>query len=382
MGARRSETPPSHDTYMTTPPSPPTPAGTTWGDYPIVNGNKNDANAKRESPKDGSSDMTGGSDKTPVSLLGTKDTPADCKRGSGQSVNMDTPSSTGTHPTPQLDGFLRTCTTLTSNQFTSPKTRKVAGSPPSKRQSKSHKQQKQSTKQLFLDFGQHSFGRQTICSICGMLRVHGMAEDDAQHAKICKEYKEGVTCFGWKNERRVATYERDDRILEVRPEDAPQHRKKIAEVKTIVDAELGFARRSHEEAESAVPHMTSYIYISKKRVVGLLMVKRIRRAYELLLSKEGIRDKQNVNADDNNASSISRSLEPSKALLGIHQIWVHNSQRARGIASKLVTAARDHAIFGMMIPLELVAFSSPTDEGLRFAKRYLGSERPLIYDIQ
>ena len=184
--ARRSETPPSHDTYMTTPPSPPTPAGTTWGDYPIVNGNKNDANAKRESPKDGSSDMTGGSDKTPVSLLGTKDTPADCKRGSGQSVNMDTPSSTGTHPTPQLDGFLRTCTTLTSNQFTSPKTRKVAGSPPSKRQSKSHKQQKQSTKQLFLDFGQHSFGRQTICSICGMLRVHGMAEDDAQHAKICK----------------------------------------------------------------------------------------------------------------------------------------------------------------------------------------------------
>ena len=82
-----------------------------------------------------------------------------------------------------------------------------------------------------------------------------------------------------------------------------------------------------------------------------------------------------------NAASISRSLKPSKALLGVHQIWVHNSHRQKGIASKLVTAARDHLIFGMLVPYELVAFSSPTEEGLRFAKSYIDSERPLIYDI-
>ena len=74
-------------------------------------------------------------------------------------------------------------------------------------------------------------------------------------------------------------------------------------------------------------------------------------------------------------------MKPAKALLGVHQIWVHKSHRHRGIASKLVTAARDHLIFGMMVPLELVAFRSPTDEGLRFAKSYVGSDRPLIYDI-
>ena len=131
------------------------------------------------------------------------------------------------------------------------------------------------------------------------------------------------------------------------------------------------------QAETTRTIMTFYIYISKKRVVGLLMVKRIQQDYELLSSKEG---DDNTNSNDN-SSSISRSLKPSKALLGIHQIWVHNSHRSRGIASKLVTAARDHLIFGMMVPLELVAFSSPTDEGLRFAKSYIGSERPLIYDI-
>ena len=113
----------------------------------------------------------------------------------------------------------------------------------------------------------------------------------------------------------------------------------------------------------------------KKRIVGLLLVKRIQRAYELLPSKEA------HETNNRNSSCISRSLNPSKALLGVHQIWVHKSHRHRGIASRLVTAARDHLIFGMCVPLELVAFSSPTDEGLRFAMTYVGSDRPLIYDI-
>lgn len=207
-----------------------------------------------------------------------------------------------------------------------------------------------------------------------MLRVLGLEEDDAQHAKVCKAYKEGVTCLGWKNERSVATFGKDDRILEVRPDDAQQHLNKVVEVKKIVDKELGFANRSRENTSVTGTGKTTYMFISKKRVVGLLVVKRIQRAYELL--QAGVTDDNNVE------NSISRSLKPSKALLGVDQIWVHKAHRHRGIASKLVTAARDHLIFGMVVPLELVAFSSPTDAGLRFAKGYTGSERPLIYDIQ
>ena len=214
-----------------------------------------------------------------------------------------------------------------------------------------------------------------------MLRVHGLDEDAQQHDKICKDYKEGVSCMGWKNERSVVTFGKHDRILEVRPDDAQQHKRKVVEVKKIVDIELGFASSStssnridEDENDNDDASMTSYMYISKKRVVGLLMVKRIQRAYELLPpNKEEEESKGN--------SSISRSLKPSKALLGVHQIWVHKSHRQRGIASKLVTAARDHLIFGMMVPLELVAFSSPTDEGLVFAKGYTASDTPLIYDI-
>lgn len=289
-----------------------------------------------------------------------------------------TPSTTTTFAVPQSNNFFRRYYATSSKK--SPRTKKIKDQntlfSKTDNTNKPTKKLVDQSNQLFLDFGQNSFGKQTICNICGMLRVHGLDEDDAQHAKICKEYKEGVTCLGWKNERQVGTLGKDDRILEVRPEDAQQHRNKVLEVKTIVDKELGFARRNIDDPSSAEDEMTCYMCISKKRVVGLVMVKRVQRAYELLPSEEG--DGANNNGG---TSSISRSLKPSKALLGVHQIWVHRLHRHRGIASKLVTAARDHLIFGMVVPLELVAFSSPTDEGLRFAKSYVGSERPLIYDI-
>ena len=228
--------------------------------------------------------------------------------------------------------------------------------------------------------------------------MHGLDEDDIQHDKICKDYQEGVVHLGWKNERMVVSFgNTDDRILEVRSDDPLLHRNKVVEVQAIVNKELGFARRKNDDIDNTasfgsggiagdVDMTTCYLYISKKRVVGFMMVKRIQRAYELLppgnkeTSHYNDKDKKG-NGKDNSSLSISRSLKPSRALLGIHQIWVHKLHRHCGIASKLVSAARDYLIFGMSVPIELIAFSSPTEEGLRFAKSYVGSDRPLIYDI-
>lgn len=356
-GAGQSETPPSNDAciMITTPPSPPTPDA--WMDR-LIDRKENKPNYTKLNPTC-SYDGTFQNDSRRRQKV---------KKGTPAPATACAPSSS--FAMPQSNDFFRNYSASASS-----KTRKTDQNTVC---SKPNKKQRQFTNQLFLDFGQNSFGRQSICNICGMLRVHGMEEDDAQHAKICKEYREGVSCLGWKNERRVATFGRGDRILEVRSEDALQHHRKVLEVKAIVDRELGFASRKNEDPARAVASMTSYMYVSKKRVAGLLMVKRIQRAYKLLPSKEGDGGSNN---NDNSSTSISRSLKSSKALLGVHQIWVHNSHRSKGIASKLVTAARDHLIFGMMVPLELVAFSSPTDEGLRFAKRYTGLERPLIYDI-
>ena len=269
--------------------------------------------------------------------------------------------------------------------FGKPKVRRPASSDGQRQDAckPANKKQKQSN-QLFLDFGQKSFGRQSVCGECGMLFMESSEEDVKQHDAVCRDYKEGVACLGWKNERSVSTVGTDERILEIRPGDAPSHWRKVEQVKAIVDKSMGFAQSSRaKEEEEEGAGMTCYLYIAKRRVVGLLAVKRIHRAYRLHEPPGTNRLEENRTTTGNKRGDdgISRSLNSTKAILGVHQIWSHGSHRGRGIASRLVTAARDNLVFGMMVPAELVAFSSPTDEGLRFAKRYVGTDRPLIYDI-
>jgi N-acetyltransferase len=370
-------TPPSNDSDVTTPRSPPTPDNDKWMDIVIDKAMIDVTNRKRSHPynmeslsrpKETHSVRDSSKIQNDQAIISPQQRQDHLNMGTP--ATSDTPSTTASSDPRQSHNFFRKYapSTMSSIKFS----KNIL---PSKT-FKSAKKQKPSN-QLFLDFGQNSFGKQTICDICGMLRVHGLDEDDAQHAKICEDYKQGVPCLGWKNERMVGSFGKDDRIVEVRSDDAQQHVGKVLEVKDIVDKELGFANRQNGDSSSShLDNMTCYMYISKKRVVGLLLVKRIQRGYEFLLSK------QSDKTTRDNSSSISRSLKPSKALLGIHQIWVHKSHRHRGIASHLVTAARDHLIFGMVVPVELIAFSSPTEEGLKFAQSYVGSERPLIYDIR
>ena len=82
---------------------------------------------------------------------------------------------------------------------------------------------------------------------------------------------------------------------------------------------------------------------------------------------------------------VTRSTQPSKAVLGIYQIWVHDKHRRRGIASTLVDVARKHIYYGYSaIPVDQIAFSSPTESGLAFAKlynrRHQNNHEVLVYD--
>lgn len=238
---------------------------------------------------------------------------------------------------------------------------------------KTTKQRKQA--QLYLDLGQKSFASHKICPICSSLIVHGTQEDQQNHINICKSYKEGVPCLGFKKERCVVRFG-DERIIEVRGDDSPG-KKKVEEVKRIVDGELGFASSTSNNIEHLVgkfdglQELTSYLYISKKRIVGLLLVKRINKAYELL--HETI---------DGVIRSVSRATTPHPSILGIHQIWVHSIHRQKGIATKLLECARGSFMFGMVIPIEKMAFSSPTEDGILLAKRYVGeNEKIWVYDI-
>ena len=141
-------------------------------------------------------------------------------------------------------------------------------------------------------------------------------------------------------------------ISQIRPTDPPALKRKFSKVQAIVDKELDFC------AGKDTPR-TGYLYIRNRRVVGMLLAEPIRRAHPL----------QNSNQST-----------PRKAALGVYQLWVHANFRQQKIASQLVTTAREKMVFGWVVPVAEVAFSSPTQAGMAFAQRYTQGSEVLVYD--
>jgi N-acetyltransferase len=303
-----------------------------------------------------------------------------------------------------------------------------------------HRQQ-----QLYLDFGQASFGSRSICPICHTLVVHGITEDEIQHNKICKEFQlgVGVPLTLMKNFRMVPNSssghlrnnnnDREGCIVEVRPTDCLTWRRKVMQVQNIVEQELGFVRgggvlsrsdgsleigkrkkepmgTSNSRKDYEIAHDTDnddggvggssrfslgnktiYLYIINQRVVGFCSVEVISQAFEMYLHfNKSMEPSTTAHTKYNNKNmengycdggTITRSMKPSKAILGVHQLWCHKLHRQKGIASQLVDAARLKCIFGMTVPACKVAFSSPTWDGARFAKKYSHPHVPLVYEL-
>ena len=245
--------------------------------------------------------------------------------------------------------------------------------------------------QLYLDFGQTSFGSRTLCPICNTLYVHGVEEDELNHVRICNDYKLGVS-FRFEKNVRVTCHDRiqsqeihgeiykSSFVVEVRPSDGLRLRRKVLEVKQIVDKELGFvpiggSEDGDDHNFKSLEKKTAFLYVSQKRVIGFCTVELILQAFRF---KSGAKS----SVSDNSTGDLTRhrSLEPSPATMGVHQIWCHGAHRKKGVAKKLLDTARSKVVYGSTIEIEEVAFSSPTGDGLAFAKKYTGIIEPLIYD--
>jgi len=209
---------------------------------------------------------------------------------------------------------------------------------------------------MFLDLGQRDFAKPFQCKQCGMLFVHGVKEDAKQHSKICSEYRDGVK-FSFTSPR-VVYQDKQSRasIVEILPTDSHQARQYVQRVRKIVNAELGFVASSEHRNELSPSDKTCYLYVMNKRVLGMTTCHLISEGHVL------------------DASLQTRSNESRKTLVGIHQLWVHSKHRQRGIAGMLIDTVRKHAVFGMFIPPTKLSFSSPTEAGARFARRYLAKQ--------
>lgn len=67
--------------------------------------------------------------------------------------------------------------------------------------------------------------------------------------------------------------------------------------------------------------------------------------------------------------------------MGINRLWVHRCLRRKGIGALLLDHARAYFTGSEMVPREKVAFSSPTESGLAFAKSYVPDGKVLLYAL-
>jgi hypothetical protein len=232
------------------------------------------------------------------------------------------------------------------------------------------KHSKKTLKQVYMDCGQSKFG-QILCDVCGMLYTPGLKEDDKQHNRLCQSFQKGIPCpnvnaIGKVVERSTKSKIQYTIILwkgatkNGNSSKAPSQWPMLAQ---MISKDLGM-----DEA-TALQHLKEQmilLYVGK--VCGRVVNSNISKGRDNIL---GVATVQFISQAFSMSSLYDRSLTPSRAILGIGILWTHHSVRHRGIATILVNAARDHAVFGMRVEKTMVAFSSPTQAGYDFARDYL-----------
>lgn len=236
----------------------------------------------------------------------------------------------------------------------------------------SDKLKPQKKEQTYIDIGQKDFGHIT-CSTCGMVYTKSQEDDEAQHARYHQKIVQKLKFNGWKKERVLQEYH-DGRIILIKSSDHHLHLKKLAEVKDIVDSELGFLKCQDLHPKN---EQQAFLFISSsKKVVGCAIALPIQKAYPVIISEDA---KVEEVAQGVPTLSWCCSTNPVSAMCGISRIWVFSQNRCQGIATRLVDCIRHNFLYGCVIGKHKIAFSDPTPNGRVFAEKYTGQKEILVF---
>ncbi|VDM64063.1 unnamed protein product [Angiostrongylus costaricensis] len=70
-------------------------------------------------------------------------------------------------------------------------------------------------------------------------------------------------------------------------------------------------------------------------------------------------------------SSTGELISDGNPIIGVNRLWTHPTARMKGIAREILDIARKWCFTGIFVPRHRVAFSDPSDDGKRFAERYM-----------
>lgn len=217
--------------------------------------------------------------------------------------------------------------------------------------------------QYQIDAGQKQYGAQQ-CSGCGLLYSVHEPEEEMIHANYHASLH--ILRFpGWNNEPvvgHVPEWDVSGRILAISMTDGQHKLRKVQEVLSVVDGELGFGEPCQLVLGSVV-----YLAIARRMVLGVCVAQPLTHANRLL-TIEGLE-----------GSIDCCTMESYPVKCGISRIWVSPCFRGHGIARTLLTTMRSHFVFGHQMSYDEIAFSAPTEGGKRLAENVTGRKDFLIY---
>ena len=130
--------------------------------------------------------------------------------------------------------------------------------------------------QTTLDAGQKVLGP-VQCETCGAVYTVGDPQEEEGHNRIHQLRLDTLKFPGWKTERKVGDFPAG-RVICIKPGDHSTHWRKVEELLTVVDRDLGFS-----EVGIRWPEKTKvFLYIAEKKVVGVLLAERIEKGYRIL----------------------------------------------------------------------------------------------------
>jgi ribosomal protein S18 acetylase RimI-like enzyme len=218
-----------------------------------------------------------------------------------------------------------------------------------------------------------------------MLYVPGVTEDVQAHTRICRDRCEGIVWRPVRGQRvHPLPMDRETRstcsIVSIQqlPKSQSAFPVALAAVYQEVVQDLGM------DETASLAGYTIWLYLRKQRVVGFVATRPVSEAYSLAVGQgDGQQPSSDAFSMTMDLSSHRPSMKKKKVMLGVAILWTHDRFRHQNIATQLVTAARQYSFFGMVVPVDRLAFSTPTQAGFSFAKQYChGSENVLIYKYQ
>jgi hypothetical protein len=241
--------------------------------------------------------------------------------------------------------------------------------------------------QFYLDFGQKSFDKSIVCQTCQFRYLPSDASEAKTHTQICAEFKKGVqfvppsSATVCRPTQAVVDNTKTSVGLTVVSPAVPNNlsiyyippnlkfpnlQAKLTSVKKIIDLQMGFC-----EDASKDKHTFVCVDVPTGRCVGYLNVELLSEAFVL------------SNADEvmNGDYIPLRDHTVVPCTLGVHQIWTHHDHRGRGVATALLDVSREKMIFGTTIKRDMIAFSSPTGDGARLLKKYVGSQNKAVVKV-